>query len=179
MVLNGPRCINFIGCNRLSNLDTQHQKHSPYDRVEYAENRQTITVDYCRPYKKGRVIFGELVQYNKVWRTGANEPTTFSNTADLIINGKTLPAGDYTLWTKPREREWDIMFNSGDYGWGVGMDAEASRKPEHDVLVTTAPVQLMQDTVEQFTISILRDEKLVMAFSWDQVHVELPMEWAE
>lgn len=155
------------------------KKHSPLDKVEYVETDERIVIDYCRPYKKGRNIFGELLPYGKVWRTGANEPTTFKNSADLIINGKSLPAGDYTLWTIPNERAWEIMFNSKDYGWGVGFDTEAAREPEHDVLATTAPVQMLNDTIEQFTIDINREETLILSFTWDDVRVELPMEWSE
>lgn len=155
------------------------KKHSPLAHVEYVENGNEINIDYCRPYKKGRDIFGELVVHGKVWRTGANEPTTFENTADLIIDGKTLPAGNYTLWTIPNKAEWEIMFNNKQYSWGVGMDAEASREPEHDVLVTKAPVQMLNDTIEQFTIEVERAENLLLTFAWDDVYVELPMEWVE
>lgn len=155
------------------------KKHSPLDKVEYVENGERINIEYCRPYKKGRDVFGELVVYGKVWRTGANEPTTFENTADLIVNGKTLPAGKYTLWTVPNKEEWEIMFNEKQYSWGVGMDAEASREPEHDVLVTKAPVETLNDTIEQFTIDVTQAENMRMTFTWDDVHVELPLEWAE
>jgi len=156
------------------------KKHSPFERVEFVEDRQRIQIEYCRPYKKDRDIFGGLLPYGKVWRTGANEPTTFENTADLIIDGKTLPAGDYTLWTVPKEHEWEIMFNDKHYSWGVSFGAEAARKPKHDILVVNAPVQLRNDTtIEQFTISVMRAENLRLSFTWDDVHVELPMEWAK
>lgn len=155
------------------------KKHSPLDKVEYVEEGNRIVIDYCRPYKKGRDIFGDLLPYGKVWRTGANEPTTFLNTADIVIDGKTLPAGDYTLWTVPNEREWEIMFNSKQYDWGVGFDTEAAREPEHDVLVTKAPVQMLNDTIEQFTIDIAREQNMKLSFEWDDVRVEVPMDWVK
>ena len=169
----------LIGVIGFQWLTHNTKKHSPLDKVEYVESGERIAIDYCQPYKKGRDIFGNLVPHGKVWRTGANEPTTFLTSADIVINGKTLPAGDYTLWTIPNEREWEIMFNGKQYDWGVGFNAEAAREPEHDVLVTKAPVQMLNDTIEQFTIDITKKESMTLSLKWDDVLVELPMEWAK
>src|SRR5262245_21771913 len=107
---------------------------SPEEEVFFKQDNATITVFYNRPYKKGREIFGGLVPYDKVWRTGANEATTFETTADLVIKGKTLKAGKYSLWTIPNPDTWTIIFNS-EYGqWGINSKAEANRDPSLDVL---------------------------------------------
>ena len=75
------------------------QRASPKDTISYKVNDLTLDVFYNRPYKKGRDIFGGLVPYNSVWRTGANEATTFSTSLPITIKNKTLPKGLYTLWT--------------------------------------------------------------------------------
>lgn len=155
------------------------KRHSPAATVEFVSEDNTIIIDYCRPYKKDREIFGELVPYGEVWRTGANEATTFSTTAPLNINGETLPEGDYTLWTIPGESEWEIIFNEEMYGWGVGMDQKASREAEHDVLSTSVPVRSLDQPQEQFTIELKEGNDIIMELRWDDVSVTLPMEWAE
>ncbi len=75
------------------------KRASPEDMVEYVNEDLRIDVFYCQPSKRGREIFGELVPFGEVWRTGANEATTFETSIDLTIGGKVLPAGKYTLWT--------------------------------------------------------------------------------
>lgn len=155
------------------------KRHSPAATVEFVSEGNTIIVDYCHPYKKGRTIFGELVPYGEVWRTGANEATTFSTTSDLQINGEILPQGKYTLWTIPGEAEWEIIFNSEMYGWGVGFDQKASRQAQHDVLSATVPVKKLDPPVEQFTIEITQGNDAVMNLRWDDTSVSLPMEFAE
>ena len=78
-----------------------------------------VDVYYSSPAVKGRTIWGSLVPYGKVWRTGANEATVFETSGDLIIGGKTLPAGKYALFTIPGEKEWTVIFNSVWDQWGA------------------------------------------------------------
>src|ERR1700675_3642107 len=82
----------------------------------------TITINYSSPAVKGRKIWGGLVPYDKVWRTGANEATIFETSKDIKIGGKTLKAGKYSLYTKPGEKEWQVIFNSQTGQWGIKMD---------------------------------------------------------
>ena len=88
------------------------KKHSPEVTEIYEKDGLNIEIFYSSPAKKDREIFGALVPYNEVWRTGANEATTFTTNKDLLIDGQTLPAGEYTLWTIPGEKSWQIIFNS-------------------------------------------------------------------
>ena len=85
---------------------------SPEEEVTFESRDLKIKVIYNRPNKKGRVIFGGLVPYDEVWRTGANEATTFSSNLPIKIQGKILDAGKYSLWTIPRENQWSIIFNT-------------------------------------------------------------------
>src|SRR6516164_1902851 len=80
---------------------------------------KTITVDYSSPRMKGRKIFGELVPYGEVWRTGANEATTFVTSANLSVEGKDIPAGNYTLFTIPGQEKWTLIVNKHTGEWGI------------------------------------------------------------
>lgn len=157
-------------------MQYQTKKASPEEVVEYSGNNKKITVVYNRPSKKGRTIFGGLVAYDKVWRTGANEATTFTTEQDLQIDGKSLPSGKYTLWTIPGKDEWTVIFNKKDYGWGVNFDGEASRDPQADVLQVTSSVQNLDKSVELFTISFEESPSLKMSLAWDQTKVSVPIQ---
>jgi len=153
----------------------QTKKASPEATVEYAKNGKKITVFYCRPYKKGRAIFDSLVPYGKVWRTGANEATTFETSTDLEVGGKPLKAGKYTLWTIPNKEEWTVILNDKQYGWGVNFDQTAAREPAADVLQVKVPVENLANTVEQFTISFEESDSLKMVLAWDHTKVAVPI----
>jgi len=152
-------------------MQSQTKKHSPEERVTFAQGDTEISVFYNRPYKKERVIFGELIPYGEVWRTGANEATTFSSNKNLRFGDQTLPAGEYTLWTVPGPEEWTLIFNNKQYGWGVGFDGKASRDPEADALQVKVPVTRLNQPVEQFTISFEEGMEKVLVLAWDQVRV--------
>src|SRR6056297_2810384 len=88
---------------------TNTKSYSPEDTVTYQKDDLTLEVFYNRPYKKDRQIFGGLVPYGEVWRTGANEATTFFTSKDILVDGSLLPAGEYTLWTIPMESSWKVI----------------------------------------------------------------------
>jgi Protein of unknown function (DUF2911) len=148
---------------------------SPEDQVKFEDGDLKITIVYNRPSKKGRVIFGELVPYDKVWRTGANEATTFETNKDLTFGDKPLKAGKYSLWTIPGEQTWTILFNSESGQWGVGFNGEANRNPAKDVLSVDAPSVTIDKEVEQFTIEVGNmGEDHELTFIWDKTVVALP-----
>jgi len=154
------------------------KQHSPQDSVSVNIDDVKIEVVYSRPFKKDRIIFGELVPYNEVWRTGANEATTFSTSADLLIKDQELPAGTYTLWTIPGPKNWNVIFNEGEYGWGVNWEAVASRDPKLDVVNVVVDRQTSVKVMEQFTIDFMEDP-MVMRLGWDVTRVDVPIEKAE
>lgn len=149
---------------------------SPEGHVIYTEGDLSIEVVYNRPSKKERQIFGGLVPYNEVWRTGANEATTFETNKDLVIEEKTLKAGKYSLWTIPRQDTWTIFFNS-EYGqWGINSKGEANRTPEKDVLAIDVSSVKQDQVFEQFTISFEKSgEDIEMVMAWDKTLVALPI----
>lgn len=148
---------------------------SPEDKSSFSNAGLEISVLYNRPFKKGRVIFGELVPYNKVWRTGANEATVFETNKDLVFGDKTLKAGKYTLFTIPEEQSWTILFNTEAGQWGVDFNGEANRDPAKDVLSVQALSVQQEKEFEQFTISIERwGEEMQLIFMWDKTLVSVP-----
>ncbi|AFN74442.1 hypothetical protein MROS_1205 [Melioribacter roseus P3M-2] len=94
-------------------------KAEVYQRIGYTD----ISIEYSRPSVKGRKIWGGLVPYDKVWRTGANESTRIKFTTDVIINGQTVPAGIYSIFTIPSHNEWTVILNK-KLGWGLDYDPE-------------------------------------------------------
>jgi len=139
------------------------KRPSPPAKVEQKVGSAQITIEYSRPSVKGREVFGGIVPYGKVWRTGANEATTFTTDKDITINGKKLPAGTYGLFTIPGEKEWTIIFNKNAKQWGSG-----NYKEEEDQLRVTAKPQSTAAT-EMFTITV--DEKGKAVISWDKTMV--------
>jgi hypothetical protein len=156
-------------------MKKQTKSFSPEEEVAFRQDKLVVKVFYNRPSKKGRKIYGGLVPYGKVWRTGANEATTFETSQDLKIQGKALKKGKYSLWAIPGEETWTIIFNSEFGQWGVSSDGEANRSPELDVLqVEIHPVQQDRE-FEQFTIAFEKlDEEVEMVLMWDKTLVVVP-----
>ncbi len=140
---------------------------SPPATVAQTLGVSRIEIRYSRPAVRGRVIWGELVPWNQVWRTGANEATTISFSHDVKIDGRDLEAGTYGLFTIPDETEWTVIFNRVPNQWGAfGYDTreDALRIP---VKPRSAPPQ------ERFEISFpeVGTDTLVISLHWDQVEV--------
>ena len=93
-----------------------------------------ITINYSSPAVKGRKIFGEMHPYGEVWRAGANEATIFETDKDIKVEGKSLPAGKYSLYAIPGEKEWTIIFNKQTGQWGVKRGGLTSREEAQDAL---------------------------------------------
>ena len=150
---------------------------SPKDTVEFKLNDLKLEVFYNRPTKKGREVFGALVPFNKVRRTGASEATTFETNKNLMIQGIFLPKGKYTLWTVPKDSTWNVMFNTKQYNWGVDEEMQPMWDPNHDLLEIDVPIEKIETTVEQFTIAFdnsTDDLKLTMA--WDNTKIAVPLD---
>ncbi|RNC86852.1 MAG: DUF2911 domain-containing protein [Winogradskyella sp.] len=149
---------------------------SPKDSAAITLNDLKLKVEYNRPSKRERDIFGALVPYNKVWRTGANEATTFSTNKNLVIQGMLLPEGNYTLWTVPMEASWKVMFNSKQYQWGVNEKMEPMWDPNYDVMELEVPSDSLDSTVEKFTIAFDNTTgELKLTLAWDTTKIEVPI----
>jgi hypothetical protein len=113
----------------------QNTKPSPPASTEFKVGAATIKVNYSAPSVKGREIWGKLVPYAEVWRTGANEATTFETDQDIKVEGKSLPKGKYALFTIPGKDEWVIIFNKNAKQWG----AFSYKESEDALRVTVRP----------------------------------------
>jgi len=139
------------------------KRPSPPAEVTKEINGTTITVNYSKPSKRGRTIFGELEPYGKVWRTGANESTWIEFSKEVKVEGKKLAAGRYGLFTIPGADEWVVIFNSVSDKWGA-----FSYKEKDDVLrVTVKPSKTTM--TEVLDINIDDDGNVVLA--WDETKV--------
>lgn len=153
---------------------------SPMDMAYFPDNfahdrkggdKAMIRVTYSRPQKDGREIYGKLVPYGEVWRTGANEATEIKFYQDVELAGKKVQAGSYSLFTIPGEKEWIIILNKDMDYWGA-----YSYKAANDVLRITAPVTTSNNVVENFTIQFegKGEKQGVMKLAWDKTVVEVP-----
>ena len=178
--LIGAAIFSFIILASYYVLNVKTKSYSPEEITVFQEDGLQLEVFYNRPYKKNREIFGALVPYDVVWRTGANEATTFQTNRDILVDGSLLPAGKYTLWTIPGETSWKVMFNSEMYPWGITLDKVASRLPEYDVLTLEVPMHTLPNPVEQFTISFEEENELIsMILAWDRTAIYIPIREAE
>jgi hypothetical protein len=153
----------------------QTKSLSPEEVVRFEQNGLAVSVHYNRPYKKGREIFGALVPYGTVWRTGANEATVFETNRTLTMNGKVLTPGKYSLWTIPDSTSWVVIFNAQHGQWGINSKGEANRDPSHDILSVPVPVILQDKEFEQFTIRFEKvGEEAEMVLLWDKTVISVP-----
>jgi hypothetical protein len=109
---------------------------------------KSVTSDYSSPRMKGRKIFGDLVPFGQVWRAGANEATTFVASGDVVVGGKTVPAGSYTIFTIPAADKWTLIINKKTGEWGIPYKYESDELARVDMKVSKLPAP-----VENFTIA--------------------------
>jgi hypothetical protein len=129
----------------------------------------TLTIDYSRPAKRGRVIFGELVPYGQVWRTGANAATQLRTDKALRFGDVTVPAGSYSLFTIPGPNEWTLIVNSE-----TGQPGTA-HKPERDLFRIPMKVVALTEPVERFTIAVApSDAGGALHLEWDTIRAAAP-----
>ena len=121
---------------------------SPSDTARASVAGAALSVRYSRPSTRGRVIFGNVVPWNQVWRTGANQATVLETSADLTVAGTAVPAGKYSLWTIPGPAGWKLIVNKNTGQWGTDYDAQ------YDLARLDMKVEPLRQPVEQFTIAI-------------------------
>jgi hypothetical protein len=140
---------------------------SPRDSVSGVVAGAHISINYGSPSVRRRKIWGGLVPYNKIWRTGANPATVFKTTKDIKVEGKTLHAGKYSLFTIPGEKDWKIIFNSETGQWGIKDDGSANANPAKNVLTVT--VKPMKATAFSERMKFKIDKGFVLI--WEKLAV--------
>ncbi|WP_010182855.1 DUF2911 domain-containing protein [Aquimarina agarilytica] len=147
---------------------------SPAAKVMQVVGLTDVSLEYSRPSMRGRTIFGDLVPFGKLWRTGANKNTIITFNKDITISGKSLKAGSYAIFATPSEKSWDINFYTDTENWGTPKEWSASKV----AATITATTSKINDSVESFTISIdhVTSNTAHLVFSWENTKVAIPFE---
>ncbi len=145
---------------------------SPFSKLEQKVGLIDVTLEYSRPGIKGRTIFGDLVPYGKLWRTGANANTKVTFSDAVTIGGQELKAGTYAIFTKPGTESWEVIFYADATNWGTPRewdDAKVAAK-------TTAEVYKLPVNIETFTITFddLSNSQATIGLMWENVYVGVP-----
>lgn len=181
IILLAVIAIFTLNSNNLSAQETPEQEGlnfpkidaSPMDMVIYRESDDEAVVAriiYSRPQKRDREIFGKLVPYGKVWRTGANEATELTLYEDMKVADETVKAGTYTIYTIPEEKEWTVILNNRIHTWGAYEYTD-----KEDLVRIKVPVRQSPTSIEAFSMAFAPTEngaKLLMG--WDDKYVEVP-----
>ena len=152
----------------------QTPQPSPSAEVEQMVGLTEVEVEYNRPSMRGRTIFGDLVPYDKLWRTGANKNTVVTFSDDVVVEGKTLEAGSYAIFTRPGEAVWEVIFYSDTENWGVPQEWDAS-KVAATVKTEVFPIEM---PIETFTISFddLHNNGATLGMMWEKAYVGVKFE---
>lgn len=164
----------FIMCLTFSvSAQIQTPQPSPAIKIEQKVGLTDVTLEYSRPAMRGRTIFGDLVPYGQVWRTGANSNTKISFSTDVMINGEKLKKGSYSIYSIPNKDSWDIMFYSSTDNWGVPQNWDESKV----ALKAKAEVTKLPTTMESFTIMIydLKNDSASLNFTWANTKATLSL----
>lgn len=147
---------------------------SPFSILKQTVGLTEVTVEYSRPSMKGRTIFGDLVPYDAIWRTGANMNTTISFSDDVKVEGKDLKAGKYAIYTRPNEAVWEVIFYTDTDNGGLPQEWDAS-KVAATVKVEVYPMPM---PIETFTITIddMHNNGATLGLLWEKVYVGVKFE---
>lgn len=148
---------------------------SPQETHAFNDGDLKIEVVYGRPSKRNRDIFGALVPYEKLWRTGANEASEFHTSAPLNFNGQILAAGNYSIWTQPGTNSWKVFINSTIPDWGVNENGVVAKNPETDVVVVDGTPETTAEVTEMFTMKVEKADSVYnLILNWDKTKVSVP-----
>ena len=161
--------VSFYGFSQLKTPSA-----STASEIEQVVGLTEIEVDYNRPSKRGRVIFGNLVPFGKIWRTGANSGTEISFSTDVSINGENINEGTYSIFSIPNEDSWQIIFYSDTDLWSVPRNWEESKI----IFQSNFKSNTNNKVVETFSISFedITNNNVNLVFSWDDTNVIVPID---
>ncbi len=150
------------------NAQVETPQPSPFSKVEQKVGLTDVTLEYSRPSMKGRTIFGNLVPYGKMWRTGANKNTTVTFSDDVSISGQKVKAGSYAIFVTPSEETWEVVFYSDASNWGTPQNWDVSKVAAK----TTVQVFKMPMKVETFTMTFddLKNSSATIGMIWSDVY---------
>lgn len=147
---------------------------SPKASVTQTVGLTEVAIDYSRPSAKGRTIFGDLVTFGKLWRTGANQNSMVTFSDDVIIDGKTLKKGKYAIFTTPKADSWEVFFYTDTQNWGNPENWDESKV----ALKTNVKPETLNRNVETFTMAInnLDNNFAHLEISWEKTIVAVKFE---
>lgn len=160
------RVLLVLAAASLVGLPVEAQRRaSPHEQTSATIGGKKITIDYGRPYMKGRKIFGGLVPFGQVWRAGADEATMLTTDADLTIGGLNVPKGSYALFAIPEANHWTLVVNKVAKQWGAFNYDQSKDLGRTEMKVSAAGAPL-----EQFTISLeaAGGDRGVLKMAWDR-----------
>ena len=146
---------------------------SPSGKLEQKVGLTDVTLEYSRPSMRGRTIFGDLVPYGKIWRTGANANTKITFSDDVTIGENTLKAGSYAIYTIPNAESWDVIFYSDTDNWGTPQNWDDNKVAAK----INAPVFVLPMNIETFTMSLdnLSSGSATLGMFWENAYVGVPI----
>ncbi|WP_298392147.1 DUF2911 domain-containing protein [Flavobacterium sp.] len=162
----------------IANLAVEAQVKTPQPSPKSVLNQVVgltdVTVDYSRPSSKGRVVFGDLVPFGKLWRTGANANSTISFSDDVVINGTTVKKGKYAIFTLPKADMWEVILYTSTDNWGLPENYDVNKVA---VSLNVDPV-VLNNNVETFTIGInnVTNDSATLDISWEKTMVSVKFE---
>ncbi|MBK9632487.1 MAG: DUF2911 domain-containing protein [Saprospiraceae bacterium] len=144
---------------------------SPLAKIEQKFGIGMITLEYSRPSMKNRVVFGDLVPFGKMWRTGANKATKITFSDDVTVEGKALPKGSYAVYSIPGEASWDIIFYSDWDQPGLPRNYDMTK----EVLKVSAIPELLTTTIETFTMDFndIKNDATNLVITWENTSVAI------
>jgi len=147
-------------------------KASPAASIKEQVGLASLAIDYSRPSARGRKIFGGLVPFGEVWRTGANEATKITFGAEVTFGGQLVPAGTYALFTIPGEKEWTVILNKVSGQWGA-----YTYDAKNDLLRIQASPTHLAEPIETFLISLadMKDDGASLTFAWESTRVSVKL----
>lgn len=147
---------------------------SPKASITQTVGLTEVAVDYSRPSAKGRTIFGDLVTFGKLWRTGANQNSMVTFSDDVVIDGKTLKKGKYAIFTTPKADSWDVFFYTDTQNWGTPENWDESKV----ALKTSVKPESLNRNVETFTVAInnLDNNFAHLEISWEKTIIAVKFE---
>lgn len=165
-------CVVLVSFSMESQINTPAP--SPSSKLKQTVGLTNVTVEYSRPSMRGRTIYGDLVPFDKVWRTGANARTKITFSEDVTIDGQELKAGSYAIFTKPGAQSWEVYFYTEYQGGGTPGEWDEAKVAAK----TTVEANAMAWPMESFTISIdeLSDNGATLGIIWEKTYVGVKFE---
>jgi hypothetical protein len=152
----------------------QTPQASPKAVIEQTVGLTNVKIEYSRPSARGRAVYGELVPFGRMWRTGANNNTIITFSDDVIIGGKTVKAGHYALYSQPKADSWDVILYSDTNNWGLPEKYDEKK----EVVRTTVKPEFLSRPVESLTIGIngLENDYAFLEIAWEKTMVAVKIE---